>query len=142
MDGDLEQELQRIALSVAERVVLHASRVHPGGAMRIDGKHLSVRWEVRSARRRAPILVVAIEHPPDAPSEDDLRQFGLTRQEMHVARLLAERRSNKEIARDLGVTEHTARRHTEKVLLKLQVHRRTAVREALLRARKPRRGRP
>jgi DNA-binding CsgD family transcriptional regulator len=72
-----------------------------------------------------------------ATGDDELRAaFRLTPSEARVAMLLAARRTNREIAAELGVTEHTARRHTEKVLLKLNVHRRHDVQGALLRCRK------
>jgi len=51
----------------------------------------------------------------------------LTAAEERVATLLAARWSNREIARYLDVTEHTARRHTEGVLRKLGIHSRTKV---------------
>src|SRR6185437_16680247 len=60
------------------------------------------------------------------------REFRLTRAEANVALLLAQRRRNREIAQELGVSEHTARRHTEKVMGKLGVHRRTDVWQAIL----------
>jgi DNA-binding CsgD family transcriptional regulator len=56
------------------------------------------------------------------PSEEQLQaRFGLTPAECRVARLMAEGLSNKEIAARLAVTVHTANRHAEKVLLKLDV---------------------
>lgn len=55
--------------------------------------------------------------------------YRMTLSEARVALLLAERYSNREIAQVRGVTEHTARRHTEKVLMKLQIHRRGEVKE-------------
>ena len=70
-----------------------------------------------------------------AAAENDVvmltRASSLTRCEARVALLLAERLSNREIATVLDVTEHTARRHTEKVLRKLGLHRRGAVRDAV-----------
>jgi DNA-binding NarL/FixJ family response regulator len=48
-------------------------------------------------------------------------RYGLTEREVEVARLLAARQSNKEIARLLGVTVYTAGRHTERILAKLEV---------------------
>jgi DNA-binding CsgD family transcriptional regulator len=62
-------------------------------------------------------------------------QFGLTPREAQVALLLAERRSNKEIANVLDVTLHTASRHTEKILWKLGISSRKYVREALARTK-------
>jgi DNA-binding CsgD family transcriptional regulator len=57
--------------------------------------------------------------------------LGLTAREREVAALLARRARDPEIAAALGVSVHTARHHTEKVLRKLGVRRRTAVAVAL-----------
>jgi DNA-binding CsgD family transcriptional regulator len=57
---------------------------------------------------------------------------GLTRQEQAVARLMAERRTDAEIATALGISPHTARTHAERVRRKLGVARRTEVAGALL----------
>jgi len=62
--------------------------------------------------------------------------LGLTRREAEVARLLAERLSNAEVAAALGVSAHTARHHTERVMQKLGVRSRRAIVSALL-ARAP-----
>lgn len=60
---------------------------------------------------------------PSLPSVAVLRErFGLTQAEARVALLLAGRKTNGEIAGALCVSPHTARHHTEKVLLKLGVH--------------------
>lgn len=48
-------------------------------------------------------------------------RFGLTPREAQVARRLAVRRTNAEIADELFLSEHTVRRHTERVLQKLSV---------------------
>jgi DNA-binding CsgD family transcriptional regulator len=58
-------------------------------------------------------------------------RFGLTEREIEVAKLLAERQSNKEIARLLGVTIYTAGRHTERILGKLKVASRRDVRAVI-----------
>lgn len=68
----------------------------------------------------------------DQLSESALRdRFRLTRKESHVALLLAQRRSNAEIADALRISPHTARRHTENVMLKLNVTSRYSVEAAL-----------
>lgn len=54
-------------------------------------------------------------------------RFGLTQQEVRVAWLLADGRSNAEIAAALAIRASTARRHTERVFAKLEVHSRAAV---------------
>ena len=58
-------------------------------------------------------------------------RFGLTGQESRVAMMLVDQMSNREIADRLGVSVHTARHHTERVLAKLQVHSRHDVRKAI-----------
>jgi DNA-binding CsgD family transcriptional regulator len=60
-----------------------------------------------------------------------VRRFGLTGQEARVAVLLADQRTNREIADCLGVSVHTARHHTERVLAKLHIHSRYDVRRAI-----------
>lgn len=59
--------------------------------------------------------------------------LGLTPRLGQVARLLANRRTNREIARELGISDCTARRHTEGVLQRLCVDDRFDVRARLLR---------
>jgi DNA-binding CsgD family transcriptional regulator len=58
--------------------------------------------------------------------------FALTPREIEIARLLAARHHTAEIADILGVSVHTARRHTEHVLMKLGVHSRREVEQVLL----------
>lgn len=63
-----------------------------------------------------------------APS---LARLGLTRREAQVARLLARRATNREIAERLGMSPHTVRHHAENVFAKLGVHSRRAIRAQL-----------
>ena len=58
-------------------------------------------------------------------------RYRLTEKETRVAMLLAQRRSNAEIATALDISPHTARRHTENVMLKLNVSSRFSVESAL-----------
>ncbi len=51
-------------------------------------------------------------------------RFSLTRREVQVANLLAQGLSNQAIARELKISAHTARHHTQRVLSKLEVHSR------------------
>lgn len=59
------------------------------------------------------------------------RRFRLTERESEVALLLAQRRTNKEIARLLAVSTHTALHHTERVLRKLGISSRRHVLPAI-----------
>jgi len=66
------------------------------------------------------------------PTPDRLRaRYGLTVRELQVASLLAHRFTNVEIARELNISPHTARHHTENVLTKLGVRSRAALRALL-----------
>jgi DNA-binding CsgD family transcriptional regulator len=56
-----------------------------------------------------------------------MHRFSLTPAETDVALLIARGMSNREIARELAISAHTARHHTESVLLKLGIHTRAAV---------------
>jgi DNA-binding CsgD family transcriptional regulator len=74
-------------------------------------------------------IQIALESlTPATPSEGVLRErFGLTQREAVIALLLAEGKSNADLAKALFISPHTARHHTEKVLLKLGVHSRAEV---------------
>ena len=82
--------------------------------------------------RTFPVLVT-IQHSADhVPSPASLmRRFGMTPREADVALLLARGRRNIEIAAELGISTHTARHHTENVMLKLSVHARSETTRAI-----------
>jgi DNA-binding NarL/FixJ family response regulator len=61
---------------------------------------------------------VRAPEPPASPE-------GLSERETEVLRLIAQGRANKEIARDLGVTEKTVKTHVSSILGKLGVQSRT-----------------
>jgi DNA-binding CsgD family transcriptional regulator len=68
-------------------------------------------------------------------TDAELRErFGLTRQEVRVARQIADGAHNDEVARRLGISPHTARRHTEHILGKLEIASRAQVAERISRA--------
>ncbi len=77
----------------------------------------------------AQVVLVSLERCTPVPlSEAELRaRFRLTRAEVGVATLIARGRSNADIAQALCISPHTARRHTERILLKLNVRSRTEV---------------
>ncbi len=86
-------------------------------------------WEGEVETGGEAVVVVLVEHgSPELPGDGVLAErFGLTRAESRVARLLAEGKSNAEVAGALSISPHTAERHTEKVLQKLEIHSRAAV---------------
>lgn len=61
------------------------------------------------------------------PPADLVSRFGLTPRQAQVALLMAERRTAKEIARELEIRPNTARRHSAMVLRKLGIHERNEV---------------
>lgn len=76
----------------------------------------------------AVILATLERLTPKLRSEMELRErFGLTPAELRTTALLAQGRSNEEIAQELVISPHTARRHTEHVLRKLSVRSRSEV---------------
>ncbi|TCT18000.1 LuxR family two component transcriptional regulator [Melghiribacillus thermohalophilus] len=62
---------------------------------------------------------------PDHLDEDKKRLHELTKREMEVLQELMKGKSNKEIARDLFITEKTVKTHVSNILSKLEVHDRT-----------------
>jgi DNA-binding CsgD family transcriptional regulator len=101
------------------------------------GSRYLVRGEILRLDRPGlgPVVIIALERlGSELPPEPEVRtRFGLTRKQASVALLLAQRKSNQEIASELFISPHTARHHTERVLTKLGVHARTDVRQALVR---------
>lgn len=73
-------------------------------------------------------VTVAVEAAPALPDAETVRaRFGLTRREAEVALLLAAGLPNAAIADRLFISPHTARRHTENVLAKLDLTSRKAL---------------
>jgi DNA-binding NarL/FixJ family response regulator len=62
--------------------------------------------------------------PPPTAATQLQTEYGMTPREVEVALLLAEGCSNLTVARRLGISPHTARHHTQRVLGKLGVHSR------------------
>lgn len=67
----------------------------------------------------------AVAPPPTSSAATQLQvEYGMTPREVEVALLLVEGCSNLTVARRLGISPHTARHHTQRVLGKLGVHSR------------------
>jgi DNA-binding NarL/FixJ family response regulator len=69
----------------------------------------------------APQAAARLVREVRAPEQPE----GLSERETEVLRLLARGRANKEIARDLGITEKTVKTHVSSILGKLGVQSRT-----------------
>lgn len=146
LQEDPAPEVLREALHGAMQSVrrMAAARVSRGDASAAgctrDVQTAHARYRVRGclfgeavAGASTVILTTLERATPKARSEAELRElFGLTRAEVRAAMLLALGRSNEEVARELVISPHTARRHTERVLRKLGVHSRSEVGARLL----------
>jgi DNA-binding CsgD family transcriptional regulator len=75
----------------------------------------------------AIVVVVDPIGPPPFPGGLLRDRYNLTAREIEVARLLAQGKTNLEVAAVLGVSAPTARHHTESVMLKLGVNARGKV---------------
>jgi DNA-binding CsgD family transcriptional regulator len=112
----------------------------PGAPVTCDVQTIRGRYRVRAillsndsvAHLAAGLVSVdGINKSSLASAEELSDRFRLTRREACVANLLASGCTNEAIARSLGISRHTARRHTEHVLAKIGVSTRAAVRPAI-----------
>jgi DNA-binding CsgD family transcriptional regulator len=84
-------------------------------------------------RDESILVSVQTTTAPSLPGTEALAgRFDLTPREAEVALLLADGRSNAEIAEQLFISPHTTKRHVEKVLAKLEVSSRAKVLARLL----------
>jgi len=72
-------------------------------------------------------VTMRLAHDREVPEELTLGRFGLTRREAEIARLLARRATNREIAEQLDVSPHTVRHHLENIFAKLGIHSRRSI---------------
>ena len=105
------------------------ARVLVGLACRELGDEATAELELEAARDAFEVLGAA----PDVARVDELTRpaaerdtYGLTAREIQVLRLIAVGKTNREIAADLVVSEHTVARHVQNILVKLRVASRTA----------------
>jgi DNA-binding CsgD family transcriptional regulator len=150
-DHQVSRLVRRVTEHLGEEPETRTYRTERAAMRSVPGRIREIRVVAPEDARRAPesvapavILVVIAEEvrPRGTPDIDELRsRFGLTPRQAEVALLLSRRRSNKEIARELGVTRHTAHRHTEAVLRKLGIHTRKDVHGVLVSRGRPAPGR-
>jgi two-component system, NarL family, response regulator LiaR len=83
----------------------------------IEAIHAAANGQVRLSPEASARLIREVRSPQSPET--------LTPRETEVLRLVGEGRANKEIARDLGITEQTAKSHVHRILGKLGVLSRT-----------------
>lgn len=152
-DSLVWQEITRVARAALRDAPTGADAAIPVNSRMRATSSTGESWDVRAqsllhAANGLPVVVVALERvggapafglgqPVGAPDPGErhlagLRErFGLSRRQGQVALLLARRLTDKEIAANLGISRHTARRHVEIVLIRLRVHSRAEVGEVL-----------
>jgi ATP/maltotriose-dependent transcriptional regulator MalT len=104
-------------------------RVRLGEACQQVGDHVAAAFEFDGARQ----FFQRVSAQPDIARVDDLRQATvkpddhvLSPRERHVIQLVATGRTNREIARQLSISERTVDRHVSNILLKLNLPTRSA----------------
>jgi DNA-binding CsgD family transcriptional regulator/tetratricopeptide (TPR) repeat protein len=115
---------------LVEALLQHGDREPAGRALveavarASDLGHQPLLAELRALARRARIPIAGPAQG-DGPAPLD-REFGLTRREVEVLRLLADGRTNRQIAGQLYISEKTTEHHVSRILSKLGVHTRGA----------------
>jgi DNA-binding CsgD family transcriptional regulator len=134
-DGDAQTALGALRSAMQVWQELEApydvarARVLVGAACRALGDEASAELELEAARATferlgaAPDVARVIELTRPGAAHDT---HGLTARELEVLRLIAAGKTNREIAADLVVSEHTVARHVQNILVKLRVPSRTA----------------
>lgn len=84
-------------------------------------------WLSRASMAQAITDLARLQGPADARISCNDATESLTARETQVVELLRLGRSNKEIARELGIMEDTVKKHLQSVFAKLGVHRRALV---------------
>jgi DNA-binding CsgD family transcriptional regulator len=69
-------------------------------------------------------VTMRLAHDREVAANLTLARFGLTKREAQIARLLARRATNREIAEQLDLSPHTVRHHAENIFAKLGIHSR------------------
>lgn len=80
----------------------------------------------RSSRSRGERRATRSRHLPGFDATR-LHQLGLSRREIEVLELVAEGRTNEQVALALGLSAHTVKMHLERMRSKLGVHDRAAL---------------
>lgn len=101
--------------------------------MRLDVWLSVIRMVAHGGNYIAPEIIAPVA-PPTAHGAEPVDEIGLTQRQHDVMRLVADGRSNKQIAAELDLSIHTVKLHLRNANLRLGAHNRT---EAAMRYRAP-----
>jgi HD-GYP domain-containing protein (c-di-GMP phosphodiesterase class II) len=121
--AELTTQDRLLAASVAYHQLLEPRPRQPGLDSR--GAASQLRQEARAGRLDAESVGAVLAAAGHRASRRTPWSAGLTAREVEVLRLVAQGRSNREIAAELFIAEKTARNHIERVYAKLGVNNRT-----------------
>lgn len=121
--AELSAQDRLLAAAVAYCRLLESSPQRP--ALAPDEVAGELRREVRAGRLDAEAVEAVLGASGHRVSRTASWSGGLTAREVEVLRLVAQGRSNREIAAELFIAEKTARNHVERVYGKLRVNNRT-----------------
>ncbi|HEY9228664.1 MAG TPA: helix-turn-helix transcriptional regulator [Gemmatimonadaceae bacterium] len=130
LGASMEVVIRQAESLVAQLIVSAANREEGGGAA-LSQPTLDRRTTIRAQILPAPdqdTYAIALFLPRAAMNETmPVAAWGLSVRESEVAEEIGRGASTKEIAARLGISFHTARRHTERVFTKLGVQSRSQV---------------
>ena len=121
--GELTAQDRLLAAAVAYRQSLEPRPQRP--ALDPEEAAGQLRQEARAGRLDAESVEAVLAAAGHRASRSTSWSAGLTAREVEVLRLVAQGRSNREIAAELFIAEKTARNHVERVYTKLGVNNRT-----------------
>lgn len=137
----IEREIQSLARATAGLAANGNTAIHSvaRAGQRVVSTlrgHYRLSASLAGEGRPEPVGVLVLLEPlfPDPLADPEVRErYGLTTQELRVARLIAIGLRNEAIARRLHISPHTARRHTEHILEKLGIASRAQVADRITR---------
>ncbi len=121
--AELTGQDRLLAAAVAYHQLLEPRPNEP--ALDAEGAAARLRQEARAGRLDAESVNAVLAAAGHRASRRTPWSAGLTAREVEVLRLVAQGRSNREIAAELFIAEKTARNHVERVYAKLGVNNRT-----------------
>jgi len=131
--GHIRAEALRLASDLGgDDLAVHPERVLPTARGTYTLRATLLPEGASLGPRPGVLVAVTVPTSPWPASEVLQSRFGLTRREVEVAVLLAQGLPNNSVARALYISPHTARRHTERVMAKLDVPARAQVAAAIL----------